>query len=112
VNYLTSDYPQCLENYTQGLAAARSVKEPIEEAEALNGLASCNRTQGQYQKAIGIAQQALDVATASGDLRGQAQALQGLGWANFNLDKADEALGFYNRRCLWRSKRLTSIYRP
>jgi len=97
VNYLTSDYPQCLENYTQGLAAARSVKEPIEEAEALNGLASCNRTQGQYQKAIGIAQQALDVATASGDLRGQAQALQGLGWANFNLDKADEALGFYNR---------------
>ena len=60
-------------------------------------MGSCYRAQEQNQKALETAQQALDVATAAGDKRGQAAALTGLGWASSNLDKNQEALEFLNR---------------
>jgi CHAT domain-containing protein/tetratricopeptide (TPR) repeat protein len=96
LNLVIYELPKSLDSYQQALALARTLPDPHLQATALNGIASCYRTQNLYDKALETNRQALDLATASGDIHNQAVALNGEGWVEADENHTEEALKFEN----------------
>ena len=63
----------------------------------MSGLGNCYRDQGQSQKALAVFQQALDLATSSGDELEQATALNGVGSVDNNIGQNKTAGESYDR---------------
>jgi CHAT domain-containing protein/Tfp pilus assembly protein PilF len=93
--FIASAFQLAEDHYEQALA--RAGKDAPRQAAALNGIANCYRVLSQNDKALATYRQALDVATASGDLLGQATALNGMGWVNASTSQYQKALELHNR---------------
>lgn len=94
---LLYDLPNSLAAYQSALALARTAVDPQLQASALNGLASCYRTQSLYDKALETYRQAFEIAASSRDIRNQVVALNGQGWVKEDDNHANEALEFENK---------------
>jgi Flp pilus assembly protein TadD len=82
-----------IEAHHLGLAAARGSGSRPGEGRMLTSGAIGLRNAGRYAEAAHWYRQALELATADGDLRQQAQALSGLGHVALLTDRLEEARG-------------------
>ncbi|MEU5078432.1 MULTISPECIES: tetratricopeptide repeat protein [Streptomyces] len=86
-----------IEAHRLGLRAARESGSRAGEGRMLTSGAIGLRNAGQYAEAADWYRQALEMATADGDVRQQAQALSGLGHIALLTDGPDEARGHFER---------------
>ena len=94
---LISEEKKASDDYNQALMLARDGKDPALEAAALNGLASCSRSESANDDALRIYQEALSVATVANDAKGQASALLGTGILNENTGQPQKARSLYSQ---------------
>jgi tetratricopeptide (TPR) repeat protein len=80
-----------------GLAAARRIKDPRGEDEALNSLGLAFADLGQYEEAIDHYQQALAVNRAAGDRKAESIVLHNLALAYRQLRRFDEAIDHFQQ---------------
>jgi len=83
--------------YARALAAARAAGHPVEEALVLNALGGLLLGDGQAAQALAVHGEALALATANRDLRGQANALSNLGYIHERLGRPRAALPLLER---------------
>jgi CHAT domain-containing protein/Tfp pilus assembly protein PilF len=68
------------ENYERGLALSRALGNPLLEAEVLNSMGSLRLSAGKAEEAYELFRQALSAYEKGEYLRGQAAALNNIGW--------------------------------
>ncbi|WP_327235232.1 tetratricopeptide repeat protein [Streptomyces sp. NBC_01317] len=84
-----------IEAHREGLAAARASGSRAGEGRMLTSGAIGLRTAGRYAESADWYTQALEHATYDGDVRQQAQALNGLGHLSLLTSQLDEARGYF-----------------
>ncbi|MEH2453846.1 tetratricopeptide repeat protein, partial [Nostoc sp.] len=65
------------------------------EGRSLIGLGNAYKSLGEYQRAIELLQQSLEISREIGDIRGEANTWFNLGLALENVDRESDALGAY-----------------
>ncbi|MFE9092905.1 ATP-binding protein [Streptomyces sp. NPDC007264] len=86
-----------IEAHRLGLEAARRSGSRQGEGRMLTSGAIGLRNAGRYPEAADWYRQALEMATADGDVRQQAQAVSGLGHVSLLVHRLDEARGHFER---------------
>ncbi|WP_051969436.1 AfsR/SARP family transcriptional regulator [Kitasatospora azatica] len=85
------------EYFARGLASAREVGEPVQEATALLNLGVIRRRQGRFAEALTNLEQALTAKERLGDRVGESIARDNLGVVCRRLGRLDEALEHHRR---------------
>ncbi|MYV52953.1 hypothetical protein GT042_10650 [Streptomyces sp. SID3212] len=91
-----------IEAHREGLAAARACGSRAGEGRMLTSGAIGLRTGGRYAESADWYTQALEHATYDGDVRQQAQALNGLGHLSLLTSQLDEARAYFENALLLR----------
>lgn len=79
-------------NYEEAIRAARRENNKRFEASALSNKANLHRRQGQYESAMALLQQSMELRQALGDLSGVARAALGLSAVTKDLGRLTESL--------------------
>ena len=100
--YFTSNYPQALKYWNEGLILAREAGNSQWEGRALGNLSIIYFYQSNYKESIKINHQYLDLSRSVGDRMGEAHALGSLGASTHMMGEYTQAIDYYEQELLIR----------
>jgi tetratricopeptide (TPR) repeat protein len=95
--YGKSQWEESRRQFNEALLAFDKIGDLFGRSSALAYIGDTNMRLGNYQRALAIYQQGLELKQRIGDVGGQAATLSNIGATYKSLKQYDEALKFYNR---------------
>ena len=90
-------YPEAIVIYTHAARAARSLGDPVAEADALNALGLFDWRQGRLEQATNLLQQSAALYRQARDRTGQARALGNLGIVEGRMGRHEQATSHHEQ---------------